>query len=57
MTLLDLEAYISNVIPVFDDYEDRERGSRSLLVNIAMAGTSSDRTIDEYNNEILASYS
>ena len=53
MTLLDLEAYISTKEHVFDDYEDRRAWLQKSLVNIAMAGTfSSDRTIDEYNNEI-----
>ncbi|MBF0911511.1 MAG: glycogen/starch/alpha-glucan family phosphorylase [Atopobiaceae bacterium] len=53
MTLLDLEAYITEKERVYTDYENRRAWLQKSLVNIAMAGKfSSDRTISEYNNEI-----
>ncbi|MCR1950382.1 glycogen/starch/alpha-glucan family phosphorylase [Clostridium sp. DSM 100503] len=53
MTLLDLEEYIKTKEIVFKDYEDRETWNRKVLVNISKAGFfSSDRTIEQYNNEI-----
>lgn len=53
MTLLDLEEYIKIKEIVFKDYEDRETWNRKVLINISKAGFfSSDRTIEQYNNEI-----
>ncbi|MCR4891894.1 MAG: glycogen/starch/alpha-glucan family phosphorylase [Lachnospiraceae bacterium] len=53
MTLLDLEDYIKAKDRIFEDYEDRDKWKRMMLVNIAKAGFfSSDRTIEEYNKDI-----
>jgi len=53
MTLLDLEEYIKVKDQMLADYEDRDKWSKMMLVNIAKAGFfSSDRTIEEYNKDI-----
>lgn len=53
MTLLDLEEYIAVKDRMLEDYQDREKWKRMMLVNIAKAGFfSSDRTISEYNRDI-----
>ena len=53
MTLLDLEDYIKAKDRIFQDYEDRQKWKKMMLVNIAKAGFfSSDRTIAEYNRDI-----
>ncbi len=53
MTLLDLEEYIKVKDKMLEDYEDRDKWGRMMLVNIAKAGFfSSDRTIAEYNRDI-----
>ncbi len=53
MTLLDLEDYIKTKDRMMEDYEDRRKWSKMMLVNIAKAGFfSSDRTIEEYNRDI-----
>ena len=53
MTLLDLEDYIKTKELVFKDYGDRESWNKKTLVNISKAGFfSSDRTIEQYNNDI-----
>ena len=53
MTLLDVEDYIKTKEVVFNDYEDRTSWNNKVLVNIAKAGFfSSDRTIEQYNNDI-----
>ena len=53
MTLLDLEDYIATKDKMFEDYEDRQKWKKMMLVNIAKAGFfSSDRTIAEYNRDI-----
>lgn len=53
MTLLDFESYCVTKEAMFDDYENRAKWKRMMLVNIAKAGFfSSDRTIHEYNNDI-----
>ena len=53
MTLLDIREYIQAKEKVFADYEDRQAWAKKMLVNIAMAGFfSSDRTIEQYNEEI-----
>lgn len=53
MTLLDLEDYIAVKDKMLEDYRDREKWKKMMLVNIAKAGFfSSDRTIREYNRDI-----
>ena len=53
MTLLDLEEYIKVKDQMLEDYRDREKWKRMMLVNIAKAGFfSSDRTIEQYNEDI-----
>lgn len=53
MTLLDLEDYIKMKDKIIEDYENREKWRKMMLVNIAKAGFfSSDRTIAEYNKDI-----
>ena len=53
MTLLDLEDYIAKKDQILEDYEDKEKWRRMMLVNIAKAGYfSSDRTIADYNKDI-----
>ncbi len=53
MTLLDLEDYIATKDRILEDYEDRNKWKKMMLVNIAKAGFfSSDRTIAEYNRDI-----
>ena len=53
MTLLDLESYIETKEQALKDYENRSKWKRMMRVNIAKAGYfSSDRTIEDYNNDI-----
>ena len=53
MTLLDLKAYIATKTAMLADYEDRQAWQEKALINIAKAGYfSSDRTIEQYNNDI-----
>lgn len=53
MTLLDLEDYIATKDKMFQDYENRDKWKKMMLVNIAKAGFfSSDRTIADYNRDI-----
>ena len=53
MTLLDLEDYIAVKDKMLEDYKDRDKWKKMMLVNIAKAGFfSSDRTIREYNRDI-----
>ena len=53
MTLLDLEDYIAVKDKMLEDYKDREKWKKMMLVNIAKAGFfSSDRTIREYKRDI-----
>jgi len=53
MTLLDIKEYIQKKEEIIADYEDREKWSKMMLINIAKAGFfSSDRTILEYNQDI-----
>lgn len=53
MTLLDLKEYIEVKEKMLTDYEDRNTWAKKSLINIAKAGFfSSDRTIEEYNNDI-----
>lgn len=53
MTLLDIKDYIKVKEQVFADYENRGEWAKKMLVNISKAGFfSSDRTIEQYNNDI-----
>ena len=53
MTLLDFEDYCNTKNRMINDYNDRPKWKRMMLVNIAKSGFfSSDRTITEYNNDI-----
>lgn len=53
MTLLDIKDYIKTKDQMLEDYSDREKWNKKVLINIAMAGFfSSDRTIEQYNEEI-----
>ena len=53
MGLLDFQSYCDKKEEAFKEYEDREKWSKRMLINISKAGYfSSDRTIAEYNNDI-----
>lgn len=53
MTLLDIKDYIRVKDIAIADYEDRRVWAKKMLTNIAKAGFfSSDRTIEQYNDEI-----
>ncbi len=53
MTLLDIKEYIAVKDKMLGDYSDRMGWAKKMLVNTAKAGYfSSDRTIQEYNNDI-----
>ena len=53
MTLLDLKEYIARKEQVLNDYADRKKWAKKMLINIAKAGFfSSDRTIAQYDEEI-----
>ena len=53
MTLLDFRDYVVTKDRMFEDYMNREKWKKMMLVNIAKAGFfSSDRTIAEYNRDI-----
>lgn len=53
MTLLDYEDYVKVKEQAYKDFEDRDAWMRKMLVNISKAGFfSSDRTIEEYNQDI-----
>lgn len=53
MTLLDVKDYIATKEKMMDAYEDRKAWAKKMLVNTAKAGFfSSDRTIEEYNQDI-----
>ncbi|MCR5654688.1 MAG: glycogen/starch/alpha-glucan family phosphorylase [Lachnospiraceae bacterium] len=53
MTLLDFRDYVVTKDHMFEDYLDREKWKKMMLVNIAKAGFfSSDRTIEDYNRDI-----
>ncbi len=53
MTLLDFKSYIVKKEEALRAYENRMEWAKKMLVNIAGAGYfSSDRTIEEYNNDI-----
>lgn len=53
MTLLDAKDYFATKEKMFADYSDRKAWAQKMLVNTAKAGYfSSDRTIEDYNNDI-----
>ena len=53
MTLLDFRDYVVTKDHMFEDYLDRDKWKKMMLVNIAKAGFfSSDRTIEDYNRDI-----
>ncbi|MGV3322238.1 glycogen/starch/alpha-glucan family phosphorylase [Streptococcus hyovaginalis] len=57
MTLIDLAEYIEVKEKMLSDYEDRKEWNRKVVNNIAKAGFfSSDRTIEQYNEDIWHSY-
>lgn len=57
MTLIDLKEYIAMKEQVFSDYEDQDTWNKKVIHNIAKAGFfSSDRTIEQYNQDIWHSY-
>ena len=54
MTLLDFDSYKETKEKALAAYADRKTWAKMMLVNIAKAGFfSSDRTIEEYNRDIL----
>ena len=53
MTLPDFQAYKAKKEEALHDYEDRMAWAKKMLINISKAGYfSSDRTIEQYNNDI-----
>lgn len=53
MTFPDFNAYVETKERAYADYEDSRRWAQKMIVNIAKAGFfSSDRTIEQYNNDI-----
>ncbi len=53
MTFPDFNAYVETKERAYADYEDSRRWAQKMLVNVAKAGFfSSDRTIEQYNNDI-----
>ena len=53
MTLIDLKEYIAVKEQMLADYEDQKSWMTKVIKNIAKAGFfSSDRTIEQYNDEI-----
>lgn len=53
MTLLDWRDYMQTKERMLKDYENRKEWAKKMLVNISKAGFfSSDRTIEQYNEEI-----
>lgn len=53
MTLLDYHSYCEAKDRAIHDYADQKAWAKKMLVNIAKAGYfSSDRTIEQYNNDI-----
>ena len=53
MTLLDFRAYLAKKEEAYKAYEDRSSFASKMIVNIAKSGYfSSDRTIEEYNQDI-----
>ena len=53
MTLYDFDDYKKTKDKMIEDYKNKTSWARKMLLNIANAGYfSSDRTIQEYNNDI-----
>ena len=53
MTLLDFRTYLAKKEEAYKAYEDRSSFASKMIVNIAKSGYfSSDRTIEEYNQDI-----
>ena len=53
MTFPDYQDYVETKDKIFAAYEDRKSWAKMMLKNISQAGFfSSDRTIEQYNNEI-----
>ena len=53
MTFPDFDDYCQTRDRIYEDYEDRKGWAKKMLTNIAKAGFfSSDRTIEQYNNDI-----
>ena len=53
MGLLDFQSYCDKKEEAFKVYENRKQWAKKMIVNISKAGYfSSDRTIEEYNNDI-----
>ena len=53
MTFPDFDQYVETKEKAYADYNNRMEWAKKMLVNIANAGFfSSDRTIEEYNNDI-----
>ena len=53
MTFPDFQEYIATREKAYAEYEERNAWARKMLVNISKAGFfSSDRTIEQYNNDI-----
>ena len=53
MTFPDFAEYVKTKDVCYEEYEDRKKWAKMMLVNISKAGFfSSDRTIDQYNKEI-----
>ena len=53
MTLLDFDAYKEKKEEALEAYADQKAWAKKALINIAKAGYfSSDRTIEEYNQDI-----
>ncbi len=53
MTFPDFQDYVKTKDEIFAAYEDRKAWAKKMLINISKAGFfSSDRTIEQYNDEI-----
>jgi starch phosphorylase len=53
MTFPDFQEYVKTKDAIYKAFEDRRHWAKMMLVNISKAGFfSSDRTIDQYNNDI-----
>ena len=53
MTFPDYQDYVETKDKIFAAYEDRKGWAKMMLKNISQAGCfSSDRTIEQYNNDI-----
>ena len=53
MTFPDFKEYVAAKEDIYSAFEDRKHWAKMMLVNISKAGFfSSDRTIEQYNNDI-----